>query len=37
MSKFNDEGYAIAYTIIDINEETQDKLYYMIHIENLPE
>jgi hypothetical protein len=37
MSKFNDEGYAIAYTVIDIDEETQDKLYYMIHIENLPE
>ncbi len=35
MSKFNDEGYAIAYTIIDLNKETQDKLYYMIHIENL--
>lgn len=35
MSKFNDEGYAIAYTVIDVNELTQDKLYYMIHIENL--
>ena len=37
MSMFNDEGYAIAYTTIDINELTQDRLYYMIRIENLPD
>lgn len=36
MTKFNDEGYALAYTIVDKNETTQERLYYMIHIENLP-
>ncbi len=36
MTKFNDEGYALAYTIVDKNETTQEWLYYMIHIENLP-
>lgn len=37
MSKFNDEGYAIAFTVIDVNESTQDKLYYIIRIETLPD
>ncbi len=36
MTKFNDEGYALAYTIVDKNETTQEWLYYMIHVENLP-
>lgn len=33
MSKFNDEGYALAYTIVDKNETPQEWLYYMIHME----
>ncbi len=33
MTKFNDEGYALAYTFIDISETKQEKLWYMIHIE----
>ena len=35
MTKFNDEGYALAFTVVDINELTQERIYYMIHIENL--
>jgi hypothetical protein len=34
MTKFNDEGYALGYTIIDKNESNQEWLYYMIHIES---
>ncbi|MDX1358066.1 MAG: hypothetical protein R3232_04480, partial [Clostridia bacterium] len=33
ITKFNENGYALAYSIFEINETTQDKLYYMIHIE----
>lgn len=33
MTKFNDEGYALAYTIVDKSETKQERLWYMIHIE----
>jgi hypothetical protein len=33
MTKFNDEGYALAYTIVDKTETQQERLWYMIHIE----
>lgn len=33
MTKFNDKGYALSYTIVDKTETKQGRSWYMIHIE----